>query len=265
MSPKQITQAIAAVVAVFALLILWPFTQIGAGERGVVTRLGAYSRTVEPGLHWVTPLIEGVTKFDVQTQKEQVEATAASKDLQNVSASVAVNYNIAPSKIGDLFVTIGAEYKSKVIDPAIQEVTKAVTAGYTAEELITKRPQVTDEIRTQLAERLAPTDITVSNISITEFKFSEAFNDAIEHKVTAEQNALAAKNKLSQVQFEAQQRVAQAEGEAKAISIQAQAINSQGGTDYVMLQAIKQWDGHLPTNMIPGASTPILDLRKVTN
>lgn len=259
---KVAVWASGVIVVIALMFILSPFTIVGAGERGVVTRVGAYSRTLEPGLQWLTPIAEDVTKFDVRTQKEQTEASAASKDLQTVAATIAVNYNINPDKVGDLFVRIGSEYKARVIDPAVQEVVKASTAKYTAEELITKRAVVTEEIQTALKARLADNDIEVSSVSIINFNFSKSFNDAIEGKVTAEQNALAAKNKLEQVKYEADQRIAQAKGEAEAIKIQAQAINSQGGADYVQLQAIKAWDGHLPASMIPNATVPFINLTK---
>src|SRR5690349_846906 len=126
MNPQQLNTGllskvgiVIAIIVVFA--IVWPFAIIDAGERGVVTRLGAYSRTIAPGIHFVTPLVESVTKFEVRTQKEQTDASAASKDLQIVNATVAVNYNIAPEKVSDLYVKIGTDYKSRVIDPAIQE------------------------------------------------------------------------------------------------------------------------------------------------
>lgn len=241
---KLIVYGVAALIAIFIIVAVTPFTVIDAGERGVVTRVGAYARTVEPGIHWVTPLVESVVKFDVRTQKEQAEASAASADLQTVNATVAVNYNIDPVKVGDLYVRIGSDYKSRVIDPAIQEVVKASTAKYTAEELITKRALVTEEIQSALKERLGANDIQISSVSIVNFNFSESFNAAIEAKVTAEQDALAAKNKLAQIEFEAQQKIETAKADAEAIRIQAQAINSQGGADYVALKKIYQWDGH---------------------
>ncbi len=139
---------------------------------------------------------------------------------------------------------------------------KANTAKYTAEQLITKREDVRAGIIALLTDKMKPFGVTVDAVNITNFDFSPQFNTAIEAKVTAEQNALAAKNKLDQVQYEAQQRVAQADGEAKAIAIQAQAINSQGGASYVQLKAIEKWDGKLPTQFIPGQSVPFLNLNK---
>lgn len=244
MSAKAIAWLIGGVVVIALILILNPFVQVSAGERAVVTHFGAVSGELGPGIHWITPITSGSVVINVQTQKEQTEASAASKDLQNVTATVAVNYNVDPNKVTELYTTVGLNFKGTVIDPAIQEVVKSVTANYTAEELITKRPLVTDEVKAQLTQRLAANDILVTAISITDFKFSDSFNTAIEAKVTAQQNALAAQNKLAQVQFEAQQTVATAKAQAEAIQIQAQAINSQGGADYVALQKIKAWDGH---------------------
>lgn len=258
--PKLAKFGIGAAVLIVLVVLLLPFTVVDAGEKAVVIRNGAVSRVLDPGLHGILPIIEGVVTFDTRTQKEQTNAEAASADLQTVNTTVAVNYNVNPSKVADMYTRLGANYQSTIIDPAIQEVVKATTANYTAEELITKRADVTTKIQSALAERLAPNDIVVTSVSIVNFAFSGSFNAAIEAKVTAEQNALAAKNKLDQVQYEAQQRIAQAEGEAKAIQIQAQAINSQGGADYVQLQAIKQWDGKLPAQMIPGSTVPFISL-----
>ena len=247
---------------VLLVLLFGSLGTVGAGERGVKTRFSNVVGEVTPGLYFKLPFIEHIEKMDVQTQKEQTIAAAASADLQNVSTEVAVNYNIEPTAVRDLFITIGTDYKIRIIDPAIQEVVKAVTASYTAEELITKRPAVTDAIKTQLTERLEANHIIVSAVSIVNFNFSEQFNQAIEAKVTAEQNALAAKNKLDQVKYEAAQTVTTAQAQAQAIQIQAQAIQQQGGANYVQLQAVNKWDGHLPTQMIPGATLPFINLTR---
>lgn len=264
-SNKLLIWGIVAFVLGILVVIFFPLTSVGAGERGVVLTWGAFKgETLQPGLNLLIPISQSVVKMDVQTQKEQDQAAAASSDLQNVDTTVAVNWNVDPNKVGDLYVRVGTDFASKIIDPAIQEVVKAVTANYTAEELISKRNQVTTDIQNQLTTRLATNDIIVTNVSIVNFGFSQSFNDAVEAKVTSEQNALAAKNKLDQVQYEADQRVAEATGEAKAIQIQAQAINSQGGADYVALQAISKWDGKLPDQMIPGQTLPFINITAPT-
>lgn len=249
MQIKLIVAGVLAFVGLLVLIIMWPFATVNPGEVGIYTRLGAYEKVVGSGTHWRTPLVESVDIFNVQTQKEQTEASAASKDLQTVNATVAVNYNIQDNheSIADLYIRVGRDYKNKIIDPAVQEVVKAVTAKYTAEELITKRAAVTEEIlqglKSSVKERLQGENLQVTAVSIVNFDFSPSFNAAIEQKVTAEQNALAAKNNLEKIKYEAQQKIETAKAEAEAIRIQAQAINSQGGADYVALQKIQKWNG----------------------
>lgn len=247
---------------VLLVVLFGSFTVISAGERGVVLRVGAIDRVLEPGFNLKMPIFESIRKISVQTQKEQVETDAASQDLQTVKAIVAVNYNVSPEKVADLWRTLGGDYKNRVIDPAIQEAVKAATAKYTAEQLITQRPQVKEEIKMSLASILSPKDIFVSDVSITNFDFSPSFNQAIEAKVTAEQQALQSKNLLEQKKYEAEQVVVTAKAQAEAIQIQTAAINSQGGANYVQLEAIKKWDGKLPAQMIPGSTVPFINLTK---
>ena len=250
-------------LGLLVFMLLWSsFVIVRPGYRGVVILLGAVQDRIMPeGLNFKKPFIESVKKLDIKTQKEEVVAEAASKDLQNVAAVIALNYNLMPDKVNVLWKEIGSQYKERIIDPAIQEAVKAVTAKYTAEELVTKRSEVRDLIKTTLRERLVKEYVLVSEVSIVNFDFSQSFNQAIESKVTAEQNALAAKNKLEQVKFEKDQRIAQAQGEAEAIRIQAQAITQQGGENYVNLKAVEKWDGKLPTQMIPNATLPFLNLK----
>lgn len=249
--------------ALMALLIINPFVVVSAGERGVVLHWGAVEdQILGEGIHWITPIAKDVKTLDVKIQKEQVEATAASKDLQTVTTVLALNYHLQPDRVNALWQNVGEDYKSRIIDPAIQESVKGVTAKYTAEELVTKRPLVKDDIKVSLLDRLQKEFIIVDEVSIVNFDFSESFNKAIEMKVTAEQDALAQKNKLEQVKYEAEQRVTQAKAEAEAIKIQAQAITQQGGQSYVDLKAIEKWNGSLPTQMIPGSTIPFINLTK---
>lgn len=237
------------VIGLIILIVLFgTFGTVSAGNVGVKTRFSKVTGTVEPGLYFKTPFVEHITQMDVQTQKDQTDATAASNDLQSVTATVAVNYHVEPQDAATIFANIGADYADRVISPAIQESVKSVTANYTAEQLITQREKVREDIITLLTEKLQAYGVQTDSLNIVDFKFSETFNQAIEAKVTAQQNALAAKNKLDQVQFEAQQTIATAEAQAKSIQIQAQAINSSGGADYVQLQKIKAWDGHACTS-----------------
>ena len=250
-------------VVLIILAVLNPFVIIPAGHRGVVMNWGAVSQEIYgEGLHWRTPIVQSVAVIDVQIQKEEVTAGAASKDLQELKALVALNYNIEPTKVNALYQNIGMDYRARIIDPAIQEAVKSASARYTAEEAVTKRQQVKDDIKKLLTDRLAKEDIVLDELSIKDFDFSTEFNRAIEAKVTAEQQALQAKNVLEKVKFEAEQRVAQATAEAQAIRIQAESIAKQGGESYVQLKAIEKWDGKLPVQMIPNATVPFLDINQ---
>jgi len=220
---------------------------IDAGNVGVVLRMGAVTGEMKPaGFYTKTPWITHVVEMNVQVQKEQVETQSVSKDLQKVKAVVALNLSLKPSSATSIYQEVGVDYVAKVVAPAMQESIKAVMAQYTAEELIAKREMVRDGIVTLLASKLTPLGINSEALNIVNFDFSPEFNQAIEAKVTAEQNALAAKNKLEQIKYEADQRVAQADGEAKAITIQAAAVQAQGGAAYIQLRALEKWDGKLP-------------------
>jgi regulator of protease activity HflC (stomatin/prohibitin superfamily) len=245
----------------FILLIAFvsSATIVGAGKQAVVTRLGEVKGTLDSGFHWIIPFTDTAHIMDIQEQKEEVEVSSASSDLQTVNTRVALNYHLQADKINDLYREVGVKYKVKVIDPAIQESMKAATAKFTAEQLITKREEVKEVARANLTNRLIERYIVVDDLSIINFDFSPEFNKAVEAKVTAEQQALASKNKLEQVKYEAEQRTTQAKAEAEAIRIQAEAIQSQGGASYVNLKAIEKWNGTLPQYSL-GSSTPFIQI-----
>jgi regulator of protease activity HflC (stomatin/prohibitin superfamily) len=220
---------------------------IPAGHKGIVLTFSKPSDVAKgEGLHFKIPIVQSVVKMDTRTIKYEADLTAASKDLQDVSTKIAINYHLSPDSVVEVYRGIGIDYAAKIIYPLEQESNKASTAQFVAGELITKREEVKSNMETLLREKLAPRGIVVESISIIDFKFSPSFSQAIEAKVTAEQNALAAKNKLEQVKYEAEQRIAQAEGEARAIEIQVRSINQAGGDNYVKLKEIEKWSGNLP-------------------
>jgi len=263
------SKLIAGVGLVIILFIVWGMftTTISAGERAVVLRMGKVDRVLEPGFHFKMPFVEDIEKLEVRTVKIEVGADAASKDLQTVTTTIALNYNLKADMVDSLWEEIGKSYKSRIIDPAIQESVKAATAMFTAEELITKRPEVKDQIKIGLSERLGENFINVGDVSIVDFIFSESFNAAIEAKVTAEQSALEAQNKLKQVEFEAAQKVATATAEAESVRLQAQALSQNAQyielkrLDYLMAVAEK-WNGVLPINFVPGSTIPFLQINQ---
>ncbi len=246
--PMRVALIIGAIFVVF--LFINPWVQIGPGERGIVLNFGAVQEKVlEEGLHFRVPIMQMVPKMDVKVQKSITNAAASSADLQEVSSEVALNYHIIPDKANIVYKTIGIHFKERIIDPAVQEVVKAVTAKYSAEELITKRPAVSEAMRATLAERLMVHHIAVDAFSIIGFSFSKIFMEAIESKQTAEQLALKSKRDLDRIKIEADQKLTTARAEAEALRLQRANIS----LDLIELRkveanikAIEKWNGVLP-------------------
>lgn len=265
MSGKSIFGGVIAVIVLILLFAFLPFTTVDSGERGVVTKFGKVDSTIlEPGFHIINPFSTDVIKMDTRIQKDEVEAAAASKDLQTVTAKVALNYRLDPSQVARIYIDVNKEYSAKIVAPKLQEAVKAATAKYTAEELITKRAIVKDEMKTAMVEKLNGTGIVLDDFNIVNFDFSTQFNSAIEAKVTAEQKAKEAQNKLVQVQAEAQQSIEKAKAEAQSIRLQSEAANNDKFIQLKRLEVqaefAKRWNGVLPVNLYGSAPIPFLNL-----
>lgn len=264
---KRIFGAVFAIVAGVILLgAVNPFVIVGPGQRGVVINFGAVQPVVlDEGIHFRIPVYQRIVRVDVKVQKEQTEAAASSKDLQDIHSTIAVNFNVVPDKAGWLYQHIGEGYRERVIDPVTQEVVKAVTAKYTAVELITTREKIRSEIKDLLKERLMAYNLSVVDVSIVNFKFSQQFTQAIESKQTAEQLALKAQRDLDRIKIEAQQKVAAAQAEAESLRLQRQNITP----DLVelrrieaMQEAIRKWNGVMPN--VTGGALPFIDAKSYT-
>ncbi len=246
------------IIGLFVLMIIFSsFGTVGAGERGILLQFGAVKDKIfGEGLYFKLPLIHQVVKMDVKIKKDEVAASASSKDLQIVTSKIALNYHLAPESVNKIWQEIGKDYNTRIIAPSIQEAVKAVTAKFTAEELITKREEVKEKIKANLAERLLENAIIVDEFNIIDFYFSEAFNNAIEAKVTAEQLKLKAERDLERIKIEKAQKITEAEGKAQAIRIEAQALRSN--PKVVELRWIEKWDGEVPTYW--GQASPFIGL-----
>jgi regulator of protease activity HflC (stomatin/prohibitin superfamily) len=259
--PGPIVVGVVLLVAVIGILIINPFYMVSAGERAIVLEFGKPQPVaVAEGLHFRIPIYQNIVKMDTRTQKYEADLSAASKDLQTVSTKIAINYRVDQNSVVDLYKTVGVDYAAKIIQPIEQEANKATTAQYTAEELVTKRDDVRDKMKTILTERLAVRGIIVEEISIVNFDFSASFNQAIEAKVTAEQQALAAKNKLEQVKFEAAQQLAIKEAEAAGLKAQKEQVTPELiELRKIEVEKIKweKWNGQLPTYMMSMGSSAV--------
>lgn len=206
----------AGVVGLAVGILLMCVATIPRGNVGVsILFSGVTGDYKTQGLQFKSPLIKLVL-VNVQTQKEEVVATAASKDLQDVSTKIALNYHLSPASAPEVYRDLGLDYIAKVADPAIQETVKQVTARHNAEDLILNREIVKEEIARELGARLTPRGIVIEALSITNFEFSPVFTQAIEAKVAAQQAVFEAQNKLERVKVEAQQAQAEAIGKANA-------------------------------------------------
>src|SRR5262245_9941017 len=235
---------------------------VPSGYVGVVTAFGATTGEVKsPGFFVVLPFVSAVERMDTQTHAYKTQAGAASRDLQNVSTEITINFRLDPAGAVKMFNEMRRDYEGRLLAPSVQEAIKATTAQYDAEELITKREEVRSSVENKLRDRLLSHHIVLDQVSITNFAFDPDFAKAIESKVTATQLALKAKNDLERIRTEAEQRIAEARGEAEAIKIQAEAIQHQGGDAYVRLKAIEKWNGQLPQWLAAGAPVPFVNLK----
>ena len=260
----KVFMGIVAGVAFFLFTIVASaFTVISAGHTGVQVTFGEVNMTpLSEGVHFVNPL-SSIKDVDVRLQKAKLDgASAGTKDLQQVHTDIVVQYRLNAAKVPHIYKEFGLNVDDKVLGPGINEAFKSITGHYTSEELITKRDEVSMAITEHLRSKMAPFNIDVSGVSLVNFGFSAEYQKAIESKVIATQNKLKAEQDLERIKVEAASRVAQAKGEAEAISIQAQAIQSNGGQNYVQLQWIDKWNGKLPDTMLGDPSKLMINTGK---
>jgi prohibitin 2 len=246
-----------------AMIVFKAYTIVEPGHRGIVVQLGEVKPTVlSEGFHFKIPFIQEIIPVEVRVQKAESEEITSSKDLQVVNTIIAVNYRLDPNDVNKLYQDVGLSFKERVVDPAIGESLKAVTAQYTAEELISKRSEVSQKVKETLSKKLSTYYMILDGINITEFKFSSEFNQAIEQKQIAEQQALKANLDLQRIEVEAKQKIEQAKAEAESLKLQKDQITPELvelRKIEAQLEAIKKWDGKLPSVTGTGA-VPFLNI-----
>ncbi len=266
----QMKIIVGGIIALLVIMVLMMTVYIvPAGKRGVLLTFGKPSMdAVGEGLHFKIPFAQTVKKVEVRTTNIEAQATSVSKDLQDVDTTLVLNYHLSPGEVPVLYQKIGRAYEERIISPAIQESLKAVMARFTAEELITKRSEVSTGIKNFLSERLRKYWIVVDDFNIVNLQFSDEFSKAIEEKVTAVQRKLKAERDLERIEIEKLQRIAQAEGEAEALRLQKEHITpnliKQKELEVrrfaleVQQEAIAKWNGALPT--ITGGAIPFINM-----
>lgn len=266
----------AAIVLVIVVVLCSALTIVPAGHTGVVVTVGKVSdRVLSEGLHFKIPFAQQVVVMNNKIQKTEINSNSVSRDLQTVSSGVAINYHVTQDASAKIYKRIGEQYADTVLQPAIQEAVKAVTAQYTAEELITKRSAVGDEIGQTLSKKVSEYGIIIDKFNIVNFDFSEEFNAAIEQKQVAEQNKLRAETekeqKIIEAEAEAERKVIAAQAEADAIRQKAEAeaeanqkLNESLSENVLRYQQIEKWDGKYP-NVVSSDSSILVDVPSDTN
>jgi regulator of protease activity HflC (stomatin/prohibitin superfamily) len=258
-----------AIAFLAVVIVFGAFSVVDEGERGVVLTLGAFNgRVMEPGLNFKLPLIQTVVKYDVRTTKlEIVKSSAYSKDLQPVDIHSVVNYAVKQSEVGSVYAKFNRSVEERVLSPLLESTVKQVIAKYTAEELLSMR----GEVQSQIGEALkasCPREIEIQAYQLVNEDFSDLFESAIEAKQVAAQNAERAVNEKLEAETRALTTVITAKAQAEAIRIQTDAINSQGGQNYVAMEsvkvnseAVKKWNGVLPTYVTGGTALPFIGIK----
>lgn len=230
---------------VFVTLLLNSFYVVNTGEVGIVTRFGTVQRVNEAGFMLKLPISEHVTTMNVRVQKEEVTSSGATKDLQDVSATLALNYSVNKETALNIYKDLGVEYKDNIIIPALQESFKAGVSQFTSEDLITNRMAAKENVLDAVRERLAGYGITVSDFNIVNLEFSDEFNSAIEAKAVAQQEVEKAKQELEKVKIEAEQKIARAQADAEAQKLQQQTLTEL----MIKKMWIEKWNGNVPSTM----------------
>lgn len=260
-----ITMAIIFVLALLAgVYALASYRTVSPGNVGVVTHWGKTVESVlDPGLHFVVPLGVSVHEVNTSVQKMEIVAAASSVDLQQVSTKIALNYQLKPDKAVYIYSELGNKVEERIIDPSVHEAIKAVTAKYTAEELISKREQVRNDIISDLKDRLERHGVEIREFSIMDFAFSEQFNQAIEQKTVSMQNKEKAINDLERIKIEAEQNIVKGKAEAANLESQKAAISP----DLIKLReleveklAVDKWNGAMPQYITGGGQLPFMKL-----
>ncbi len=235
-----------------------PFVMVGPGERGIKIKLGQVQpESYGEGLHLVFPFIQKFKTMDVKTQKNTLTTAVYTKDIQQARITYVINYNVQPDRVNKLFQEVGMDYASKILTPVVEGTIKDIIGKWNAQDLIANREKATGDILFKLQGSLSDNYINVTDFQMTEINYSDVFEKAIESKVTAEQEALKAKNKTVQVQEEAKQKVIAAEAEARSMSIRAQALSQN--KSLVQYEAVQKWDGIMPQYMM-GNSVPFINV-----
>lgn len=249
-----------AIIILFIIFVVFcnPIAIVGVGERGVKVTLGRVSpQSYQEGIHFVTPFISKIKVMNVKTQKVNISTELYTKDIQQAKISYVINFNLIPQYTHQMYRQVGTNYVENILMPVVEGNIKDVIGRWNAQDLVANRAVATADILAKLQSQLKDRYINVTSFQIIDINYSDVFEKAIESKVTAEQEALKAKNKTVQIQEEARQKMISAQAEAQSMKIRATALTQNKAL--VEYEAVQKWDGKLPEYML-GNSMPFINL-----
>lgn len=268
---KKAMRAVVPGIVLALVLIILPncFATVPVGSTGIMLTMGKVEDTaLSEGVHFKMPFVQKIVSMDNRVKKLELSTEAFSKDIQTVSATLAVNYRLQTEKTFAIYKSMGLSYEENLVVPATHEVLKSVCAQYTAEELISKRAESSDKMRDELDAKLSEVGISITDFNIIDFDFSDEFIAAVESKQVAEQlkKKAATENEtaIAQAEREKQVTIKQSEAEAERVRIAAEAeanavklaaeaeafrlkkINEQLSDKTILNTLAENWDGKLP-------------------
>ncbi|MFH1368459.1 MAG: prohibitin family protein [Elusimicrobiota bacterium] len=258
---KTVTLIAAGLVVLFTALIINPIFVVGPGQVGVTfNNISGETASYSQGTHFRIPIVHTVNKFDVKTQRLDILAEGASKDLQLVKMETVLNYHLDYTMVDQIYVKVGRDYMQKVIEPAVNEAVKAAVSQYQVERIIVERESVKAIIESLLAKRLLTYNIILENVNLVDIDFADEFNKVVEQKQIEEQKIKTAQYQRMQAEENKKRVILDAEGEARKQQMLKETVSDKG----IALQWIAKWDGHLPQYMM-GKDTSILITPKTGN
>lgn len=255
---------IGSVIIILLIILFASITTVPTGFVGVKTRFGQVQNDViQEGLNMKAPFIESIVKIDCRTKKIETTSESSTKDMQTVNVTIAVNYNIEKETANKLYREVGTEFENIIINPAILESIKSAMAQYTAEELITKRAEVSGKVQEALSKKIVDKGFNITDFNLTNIDFSDEYNKAIETKAVKQQEVETAKAELEKQKIQNEKEISIAEKDAKVMQLQ----NSQITDNTLRLKElevkqrmIEKWNGAYPTTMLNNAASTLFSL-----
>ena len=252
------------IVAVAAVVLIGAVTGFGikvidTGNRGVKTRFGkVVGESLDEGLYFYNPITTKIQELEVRVLKVSGETQTYTKDVQQANIRFAINFSLDKAHVHDVYQTLGLDWQNRVLPQVIEGSLKATIGKWDAVDLIGNREKATVEAEQAIREGLKDKFIIVNRFEMTNISYENAFEQAVERKVIAIQNASQAKNKTIQIEEEAKQQVISAKAEAESMAIRARALSQN--KSLVEYEAVQKWDGKLPQYMM-GNSVPFINMK----